>query len=84
MDSKSKRITLIKKDHEFGNNNYVKGKISGIGYILSGYSKEIYPTKKINDGYLLYNYCTDKEYSKFIKVISKLYPNLCEFNYKID
>ena len=75
--------TLIKRDHKFGGNEYIIGRISGIGYILSGEHKD--EALIITDKGTIYsNVFTAQNYDKFINIIDKLYPGLITANYKIE
>jgi len=77
-------FTLIKRMHKFGDNHYVRGRISGIAFCMSGLEKEAYANMAVLDGTVISNYFTQEEYDKFIETVEKLYPGLCEFNYKLE
>lgn len=83
MEKKYFINTLIKRDHKFGGNEYIIGRISGIGYILSGEDKD--EALIITDKGTIYsNVFTAQNYDKFINIIDKLYPGLITANYKIE
>ena len=83
MEKKYFINTLIKSDHKFGGNEYIIGRISGIGYILSGEHKD--EALIITDKGTIYsNVFTAQNYDKFINIIDKLYPGLITANYKIE
>ena len=82
MDKKEFK-TLVKKNHEkFGGNEYVRGKISGISYILCG--KETYPhLEDAETGDVIITHeCYQEQYDIFKITIEDLYPDLCIFDYK--
>ena len=72
--------TLIRKDHKLGNNDYVKGKISGIQTILCPREFE-HGNGRNEDGFILVAECEPIHYDAFKNVVEKIYPGLCEFNY---
>ena len=78
-----KRIvkTLIKKDHKLGNNEYVKGRISGIQSIMCPRDFE-FGTGRNEDGFILVAECDVNQYDRFINVIEEMYPGLCIFDYR--
>lgn len=80
--------TLIKKDHKFSDNDYVKGRITGIEYIVC-FNGDIERAQDLGfahvhfeDGILLKTICTKRQYEKFSKLVETMYPGLCEFDYK--
>lgn len=74
--------TLIKGDHKHSNNDYIKGRISGIQFVMCG-GEETYPHIRNNDGaHILTHACTEKEYKAFADRIEWLYPGLCIFDWK--
>ena len=83
MEKKYFINTLIKRDHKFGGNEYIIGRISGIGYILSGEHKDE-ALIITNKGTIYSNVFTAQNYDKFINIIDKLYPELITANYKIE
>lgn len=78
---KKEVLTLIRRDHKFGENSFVRGRISGIGYMISG-QKWGFATVEICEGYLYRQEFTPDEYDEFMNIVEKLYPGLCKFNYK--
>jgi len=75
--------TLIRKDHILGENLYVIGRVSGIGFMLCG-KDGTYAHMKNDKGEILVHYCTLRQYRKFENVIRKHYPDLCKFYYKLE
>ena len=73
--------TLIKRNHKFGENEFILGRISGIGYIVA--NKKGFALMEICEGNVYRNEFTPDEYDKFMNIIEDLYPGLCEFNYQI-
>ena len=78
--------TLIKVDHKFGQNPYVRGRISGImqvlcnGEPLKGFAQLEYP-----DGtHVFTTLCTEENYMVFKNFVELSYPGLCEFDYEIE
>lgn len=76
--------TLIKKDSKFGENTYIIGRIDGIMSTMDGCIYKAYGyTHYTNDeGTILRGVFTEFRYRKFCKVIEKMYPDLCVFNYE--
>jgi hypothetical protein len=76
--------TLIKGDHKL-NCEYVKGRISGIAYVICEESKPGRAwglREKQNDKSMIHTMeCTTKQYVEFRRVIEELYPGLCIFDY---
>lgn len=83
MEKKYTIATLIKKDHKYGDDKYILGRISGVGYILAG-KKKFYATMKTDKGMIYRNEFTPEKYDEFINVIDNLYPGLIIPNYKIE
>ena len=83
MEKKYFINTLIKRDHKFGDDKYVLGRISGVGYILAG-KKKFYGMMKTDKGIIYRNEFTPEKYDEFINVIDKLYPGLIIPNYKVE
>ena len=76
--------TLIKGDHKL-NNEYVHGRVSGISYVLCGGAEGnnfANITIKKDKSFIITAECTTKEYVEFRKVIEKMYPDLCIFDYQ--
>lgn len=78
--------TLVKKDHKFGGNDYVLGRISGYKNILcdgdrDGISKPGFGMFSTEIGTIMACKCTLEEYNKFIDLVNKHYPGLCVFDY---
>lgn len=78
-------LTLIKYNHKFGGNEYIKGRISGIAYSICGFNRknEISNTR-IDNGDVLECKFTVDEYDTFINIIEELYPGLCIFDYRLE
>lgn len=83
MDKKYMIATLIKKDHKYGDDKYILGRISGVGYILAG-KKKFYAMIETNKGMIYQNEFTPEKYDEFINVIDNLYPGLIVPNYKVE
>ena len=82
-----KRIfkTLIKDNHKFGNNPYVRGRISGMAYVLFGCDKQCAHIRYENlDGVLFRYNGLPEEYEKFKEVVESCYPGLCIFDYNLE
>lgn len=82
MDNKIIFKTLIKNNHKLGGKDYIRGRISGIAFSMSGFLTEAYPNVILEEGTVISNYFTVKEYEDFIKIVNNLYPGLCIFKYK--
>lgn len=79
--------TLLRKQHMFGYNKYVKGRISGISFVICGGmdSEDIPCANTLDDnGFVLRRLCTPKQYEEFTKIVEELYPELCEFDYQMN
>ena len=63
--------TLVKKDHKFGNNSYVKGRISGYKELIcdgnrNGIDEPGYGNRMVPDvGYVLRTCCEPEQYEIF-------------------
>ena len=81
-----KRIfkTIVRADHKFGDSKYIRGRISGIQLAMcdedpkNGFIWSYVP----GVGGMTKTECTPEKYDAFAKVIEKLYPGLCIFDYK--
>ena len=76
--------TIIKEKHKFGGNDFIVGKISGIGYMCCGktrYAMAQDPKSKVL--YIRYK-CTKEQYEKFVEIVEGLYPGLCEFYSSVE
>lgn len=73
--------TLVKDNHKFGRNAYIRGKISGIQFMVCDINKT-YANEGIEGGILYTCECTPEQYEKFTKIIEEHYPGLCIFNYE--
>lgn len=76
-------LTLIKRDHMNVGDEFILGRISGIGYCMSGFNRG-YVLMRNEEGFIYKTKFTVDEYDKFINEIDKLYPGLCIFDYKVD
>lgn len=81
---KFKVLTLIRGDYKFQvPEEYILGKIAGIGYMICGQSRG-YTMRRIKDKGAIYEKeFTVDEYDNFMNIIEELYPGLCEFNYQV-
>ncbi len=73
--------TLVKNDHNLGGNEYVLGRISGIGLMVKDYEELTYPIQRIDEGNIITMKCTLAQYENFINAVDLHYPELCEFYY---
>ena len=81
--------TLLKTDHKFYNNAYVRGRIYGIAEIICELWEDKTLNKKTcygtfmtnNDGTIRYleTRCTEEQYERFKTYVEDFYPDLCEF-----
>ena len=83
MEKKYTIATLIKWEHTLGTSEYVFGRITGVGYIVSGENKAK-ALMVTEEGSIYSNIFTVQNYDKFINIIDKLYPGLITANYKIE
>ena len=76
--------TLIKNDESvreaWRDNSYVRGKISGMQYILCGRDK--FANKMVANGVIFRTKCEPEKYEEFMKIVEECYPGVCEFNYE--
>lgn len=78
-------VVTIKGYNKLSKNDYVRGVVRGIGYAMCGGKPEgdranMY--NKITGDYSMFFDCTEDEFKSFVRVVSQLYPYLCEFGYK--
>lgn len=77
--------TVIKGTHKHGQNLYVIGRLSGIGYVICGHLKSfgcgINRNGEHKDSCFIHE-CSPEQYEKFKELVEKEYPGLCIFNYK--
>ena len=79
--------TLIKHDHKFGENKFVRGVITGIRYALLHYDKKIELSNVLMEdtgNVIIPAVCTAEEYEKFKTLVEERYPGLCEFDVEFD
>lgn len=80
--------TLVKKDHKFGKNKYMLGRLVGFQQILcEGSDKEdhkpSYGIGENEEGCILVCKCAPDVYAKFTEVVKREFPeDLCVFNYR--
>ena len=75
--------TLVKHDHKFGENKFVRGVIVGIRYAVLHYDRgiELANEKIMRTGdVIIPAQCTAEEYEKFKTLVEERYPGLCEFD----
>ncbi len=83
-----KIYTLVKEDHKFGKNSYVRGKIHSYKELIcdgerDGISKPAFAWKVVSGvGEVIATVCTQEQYDRFSQMVEKHYPGLCEFDYK--
>ena len=82
MNKKYVVSTLIKRNHKFGENAYVRGRISGIKLVVCDGSDK-FANCEIDEGILIKSECTPEQYDEFMNIVEKHYPGLCEFDYKL-
>lgn len=83
MEERKEVLTLIKRNHMNLSDEFILGKIAGIGYCMSGFTRG-YVLMRTDDGFIYKRKFTVDEYDKFINEIDKLYPGLCVFDYKVN
>ena len=76
-------LTLIKRNHMNLGDEFMLGKIIGIGYCMSGFNRG-YVLMHTDDGFIYKHKFTVDEYDKFINEIDKIYQRLCIFDNKVD
>lgn len=73
--------TLVKSEHNLGGNDYILGRISGIGLMVKDYEDVTYPIQRIEEGNIITMKCTLAQYENFINAVETHYPELCKFYY---
>ena len=75
--------TAINKEHEFSDNKYVLGRLSGIKYIVcDGVRKpHVGPMVHENGTPIMFTKCTEDQYAEFARIVENVYPGLCIFRY---
>lgn len=81
MDNKYEISTLIRRNHKFGENAYVRGRITGMQAVICKQDKE-YANVMCEEGIVLTAKCTAIQYDDFMNFVEKRYPGLCQFDYK--
>lgn len=79
--------TKIKGDDEnkvFGNNAYVRGRISGFMEVLCGRSASPTYFEAKNGSAHMGVRCTEEQYRAFRELVEKRYPELCEFDVEFE
>ncbi len=76
-------LTLVKGNHRHLSREFILGKITGIGYCMSGFTRG-YVVMQTDEGSVYKHKFTADEYDNFINEIDKLYPGLCVFDYKVN
>lgn len=88
METKYKFHTLVKKDHKFGNNDHMLGRLIGYQQLLcDGFREENHRPQhvidKIEEGTVLTCECTPDEYAEFTKLVKRHFPeDLCVFDWR--
>lgn len=78
--------TLVKKNHKFGDNKYVTGRIAGMMDAICCRNEEGYYEPELclwhipGVGDVMTTYCEESKYESFKKLVEKNYPGLCEFD----
>ena len=81
MDKKYIIKTLIRRDHKFGENTYVRGRICGMKEVICKEDK-LFAVCEIDEGFILTTECTAIQYDDWMNLVEKRYPGLCKFDYK--
>lgn len=81
MDKKYEISTLIRRDHKFGENAYVRGRVTGMQAAICNQDTE-YANVMLEEGVILTAKCTAIQYDNFMNLVEKKYPGLCKFDYK--
>lgn len=84
MEKKYTIATLIKWEHTLGTSEYVFGRITGIGYIISGENRKGEKIQYTDKGRIYQNEFTAEEYDEFINVVDELFSGLIVPNYKVE
>lgn len=79
--------TIIKGDvNVFGRNDYVRGVIMGIQYVVCGkgsVTTPLFVDEETGDAHFGIK-CSEKLYGLFADIVEKKYPGLCEFDAKVE
>ena len=87
MEKEYKFRTLVKKDHEFGANKFMIGRLVGYQQLIcDGFreenSKIPHGIGNIEEGTVLVCECTPDKYDEFTKLVKRNFPDdLCVFNW---
>lgn len=78
--------TLVKKDHKFGGNDLVLGRILGFKEMIcdgihDGHHEPTWGMKPTEEGRIIRTVCTPDKYVEFADRVKMHYPDLCLFNY---
>lgn len=82
--------TLIKKDHKFGSNNYVIGRITGMQEAICRNYRDGYNEPDLElwhipgKGDVTTVICEPSKYESFSNLVEKWYPGLCEFDVNLE
>ena len=83
-----KFYTLVKENHKFGGNDYIRGKIHSYKELIcdgerDGLTKPAFAWNIISGvGHAIATECTQEQYDHFSQMVEKHYPGLCEFDCK--
>ena len=86
MDKRSFWTTIKGDANVFGRNDYVRGVIMGIQYVVCGKDSVTAPLlgdKATGDVHFRVK-CSEKLYNLFAKIVEEKYPCLCEFDAKVE
>ena len=76
-------MTYVNDSQEF-DRSYIRGRISGIGFIISGRHRRngaaVAWQRNLPDGWVYIMECTLEQYLDFCDVIEGFYPGLCRFD----
>ena len=88
MEKECKFRTLVKKDHEFGDNKFMLGRLVGYQQLIcdgfrEGSSKIPHGIGHIEEGTVLVCECTPDKYSEFTELVKQNFPDgLCVFDWR--
>jgi hypothetical protein len=80
-----KMFTILVKDEDYTNNRFVLGQLTGVAKVMFGmtiikYFNIFLPTNRQT----MTVRTTESNYKSFIETIEKHFPDMCEFDVKVD
>lgn len=84
MEKKIHWTRIKGEDKVFGRNDYVTGVIAGISSVVCGDAVCPHLLDRETGDTIVNAVCTPSVYQIFVGLVSKKYPNLCEFDCEVN